>query len=68
VKFSISVKCFIRFSRGVSPAGPESGKSEICAAPVPGSTNLKTRDSLNAAMPVSYNGCYYLSGKCRKKN
>src|SRR5712692_7003938 len=59
VKFSISVKCFIRTSRGVSPGGSESGKSEICAAPVPGSTNLKTLDSFNA-FRLSKNRHYYL--------
>src|SRR6266566_2935356 len=47
VKFSISVKCFILISRGVSPVGLESGKSEICGAPVCWSTNLKTLDSFS---------------------
>src|SRR3989442_15293458 len=45
VKFSISVKCFIRISSGVSPVGLESGKSEICGAPVCWSINRKTLES-----------------------
>src|SRR5207244_10689330 len=32
---------------GVSPVGLESGKSEICGAPVCWSTNLKTLDSFS---------------------
>src|SRR5437899_12378525 len=51
VKFSISVKCFMRTSRGVSPFGgptvSASGKAEICGAPVLGSLKRKTLDSFS---------------------
>src|SRR5438105_2314611 len=48
VKFSISVKCFMRISNGVSPVGSASGKAEIWGAPVFASLNRKTLDRFSA--------------------